>query len=107
MRFLYMFMVLFHCHCILKRKTDVSERVYGLGRGPWLHECVGFGVGQAAGSPRFQLNDGVLRRKMRLLFVFMVLFHCHWVSKGRADVSERVYGLGRGPGKDPMNRPTT
>ena len=38
----------------------MSERVYGLGRGPWQHKRVGFGVSQAAGSPRFQLNNGVL-----------------------------------------------
>ena len=31
----------------------MSERVYRLGRGPWHHESVGFGVSQAAGSSRF------------------------------------------------------
>ena len=28
----------------------MSERVYILGRGPWLHKYVGFGVSQAAAS---------------------------------------------------------
>ena len=36
----------------------MSERVYSLGRGPWEHKRVGFGVSQAAESPRFQPNDG-------------------------------------------------
>ena len=48
-------------------------------------------------SPRFHMNDGVLRPKMGLPFVFMVFFHCLWVWKGRTYVSERVYRLGRGP----------
>ena len=43
----------------------MSERVYSLGRGPWQCKGVGFGVSQAAGSPRFQPNDGVLLREMR------------------------------------------
>ena len=34
---------------------------------------------QAAGSARFQPNNGVLRRKMRWPFVFRVFFHCLWV----------------------------
>ena len=59
-------------------------------KGSMAHKRVGFGVSQAAGSPRFQPNDGVLRRKMRWPFVFMVFFHCLWVWKGRTDVSERV-----------------
>ena len=29
--------------------------------------------------------------------MFTVCFHCLWVWKGRTDVSERVYSLGRGP----------
>ena len=41
--------------------------------------CVGFGVGQAARSPRFQTNDGVLRQEMRWPHVFRVVFHCLWV----------------------------
>ena len=54
----------------------MSERVYRLGRGPWQRNRVGFGVRQAARSPRFQLNDGVLRLEMRWAHVFMVVFHC-------------------------------
>ena len=75
----------------------MSERVYRLGRGPCQHNCVGFGVGQAARSPRFQTNDGVLRREMRWRHVFMVFVHCLWVRKGRTDVSERVFRHGRAP----------
>ena len=41
--------------------TGLSERIYGLGRGPWHDKCVGFGVCLAAKSHRFQANDGVLR----------------------------------------------
>ena len=61
----FKFMVVFHCLWVWKGRTDVSERVCGLGRGPWQQKYVGFGVRQAAGSPRFQLNDGVLRLEMR------------------------------------------
>ena len=75
----------------------MSERVYRLGRGPWHHESVGFGVSQAAGSPRFQPNDRVPPLEMRWQNMFTVCFHCLWVWKGRTDVSERVYSLGRGP----------
>ena len=50
-----------------------------VGRGPWRNKGVGFGVCQAAGSPRFQPNNEVLRRKMRWPFVFRVVFHCLWV----------------------------
>ena len=32
-----------------------------------------------ASLPRLQLNNGVLRWKMRWPFVFMVVFHCLWV----------------------------
>ena len=40
---------------------------------------------------RFRLDDwGLLRQKMRWPLVFMVFFHCHWVWKGRTDVSEQV-----------------
>ena len=49
-----------------------------------------------AKSPRFQMNVGVLRRQLTWLFVLMVVFHCLWVWKGRTDVSEWVYRLGRG-----------
>ena len=52
---------------------------------------------QTAGSPQFQLNDGVLRLEMRWPHVFLVVFHYLWVWIGRTDVSERVCGLGRGP----------
>ena len=40
-----------------------------------------------ARSPRFQPNNGVLRRKRRWQFVFMVFFHCPWVWKGRTYVT--------------------
>ena len=54
----------------------MSEWVYRLGKGvgpvPWQHEHVGFGMDQAARSPRFQLKSGLLRRKMRWSSVFMV-----------------------------------
>ena len=75
----------------------MSERVYRLERSPWQHNRVGFGAGQAARSPRFQTNNGVLRREMRWPHVFRVFVHCLWVWKGRTDVSERVYRLGWGP----------
>ena len=64
-----------------------------VGWGPWHHKGVGFGSSepvQAAGSPRFQPNNGVLREEMRWPFVLTVFFHCLWVWKGRTDVSERV-----------------
>ena len=35
----------------------MSERVYRLGRGTWHLKRKGFGEGQAAGSPKFQMND--------------------------------------------------
>ena len=47
--------------------------------------------------PDFSRTIGVLRRKMRRPFEFMVFVHCLWVWKGRTDVSEPVYRLGRGP----------
>ena len=82
-------------------RTDVSERVYRLGRGPiWHHKRVGFGVVSQAASarlPKLHPNDGVLRWEMRWQCVFMVFSNCLWVEKGRTDVSERVYRLGRGP----------
>ena len=34
---------------------------------------------------------------MRSLLVFVVVFHCLWVWKGRTDVSEQVYRLARCP----------
>ena len=45
--------------------------------------------GQAPGSPRFQMNDGVLQREMRWQHMFMAFSHCLWVLKGRTDVSDR------------------
>ena len=77
----------------------MSEWVCRLGRGPWHQKCVGFGVSQAARSPKFQVEDGgMLRGAIRQPHVFMVFFHCLWVlMNGRTDVSERVYRLGRGP----------
>ena len=41
-------------------------------------------------KPRFKMNDGVLRRQMRMPLVFMVLYHYLWLWKGRTDVSEQV-----------------
>jgi len=61
-----------------------------VGRGPWRHKGVGFGVCQAAGSPRFLPNNGVLRRKMSWLFVFSVVSSCILLYKARTDVTERV-----------------
>ena len=46
-----MSMVFFHTlstGVIEKVRTDESERGYRLGRGPWQHKRVGFGVSQAA-----------------------------------------------------------
>ena len=60
----------------------MSERVYRLGRGPWHHKRVGFGVSQAARSPRFQTNDGVLRREMRWPHVFTVFSTAYGYGKG-------------------------
>ena len=75
--------VFFHCLWVWKGRTDVSEPACRLGRGPLHHKQDKFGVSQAARSPRFQLNDGVLRREMRWLHVFMLFFHCLWVWKVR------------------------
>ena len=75
----------------------MSERVYRLGRGPWQRNRVGFGVCQAAGSPIIQLSHGVLELEMRWQHMFRLFVHCLWVWKGRMDVSERIYRLGRGP----------
>ena len=52
----------------------MREQAHSLGMGPWHHKPVGFCVCQAAGSLRFQLNNGVLRWKMRRPLVFMVCF---------------------------------
>ena len=60
MRWPHVFRVVFHCLWVWQGRTDVSERVYGLGRGPWHDKCVGFGVRRAARSHRFQPNNGVL-----------------------------------------------
>ena len=57
----------------------MSERVYGLGRGPWHDKCVGFGVRRAAKSHRLQPYNGVLRLEMRWPHMFRVVFHCLWV----------------------------
>ena len=53
-------------------------------------EC---GVGQAAGSPRFQRHFGVLGQDERWPTVFMLFFHCLWVWKGRTDVSAPFLGF--------------
>ena len=93
-----MFTGFVHCLWVWKERTDVSERVCRLGRGPCHQKGVGFGVSKkAARSPRFRPNDGVLRREMRWQHVFTGFVHCLWVCKGRTDVSERVCRLGRGP----------
>ena len=42
-------------------------------------------VSQAARSPRFQPNDGVMRQKLRWPLVLMVFVHCLWVLKERED----------------------
>ena len=55
------FVVVFHCLWVGKRRTDVSEQVYRLGRGPRHHKPFGFGVSQAARTARFQTDIGVLR----------------------------------------------
>ena len=75
-------MVFFHCLWVWKGRTDVSEQVYILGRGPRHHKPIRFGVSQAARTLRFQLNDGVLRWKMRWPPVFMVFSHCLMIKKG-------------------------
>jgi len=84
-----MFTLVFQCMWVLKGRKDVSDRVYRLERGQWHLKRVGFGVSQAPGSPRFQMNDGVLQREMRWQHVFMAFSHCLWVLKGRTDVSDR------------------
>ena len=43
----------------------MSEQVQRLEEGPWQHKHVLFRVSQAAQTPRFQLNDGVLLQEMR------------------------------------------
>ena len=60
----------------------MSEGVYRLERDPWHHVSVGFGVGQAAESSRFDMNDWVLRPKMRWPYVFMVLSIANGYGKG-------------------------
>ena len=100
MRWSDVFRVVFHCLWVWKGRTGVSERVYGVERGPWHDKCAGFGVRLAARSHRFQANDGVLRLEMRWTDVIRVVFHCLWVWKGRTGVSERVYGVERGPWHD-------
>ena len=77
-------------------RVSRSRDLEGVGRRPRQHKRAQFGVSQAAGSPRFWPDDGVLRRKMRWQFVFMACFHCLWVWKGRTDVSEQVCRPGRG-----------
>ena len=43
-----MFTVRFHCLWVWKGRTDASEWVYSLGRGPRKCKGVGFGVSQSA-----------------------------------------------------------
>ena len=97
LRWRLVLMVFFHCLWVWKGRTDVSEPVYRPARGPRHHYRVGFGVSQAARLTRFQMDNGVLRWKLGWRLVLMVFFHCLWVWKGRTDVSEQVYILGRGP----------
>ena len=63
--------VFVHCLWVWKGRTDLSERVHRLGRGPCHQKCVGFGVSQADRLPRFRPNDWVLRGEMRQPHVFM------------------------------------
>ena len=55
-----MFMAVFQRLWVLKGRTDAMNGSIDLKRGPWHCKYVGFGVHQAARSPRFQMNDGVL-----------------------------------------------
>ena len=52
----------------------MSDRVYRLGRGPWPLNFFGFAfaVSQAARSPRFQPNNGVLRQGHEVAHMFMM-----------------------------------
>ena len=97
MRWRHMFKLFVLCLWVWKGWTDVSERCYRLGRGPWQCNRLGFGVCQAAGSPIIQPINGVLEREMRWRHMSSLFVHCLWVWKGRTYVSERVYRLGRGP----------
>ena len=64
----------------------MSEQIYRLGRDPQYQKHVGFGVRQAARSPRYQPNNGVMQQEMRRPHVFTMFIH-----------TLRVYRLGRGP----------
>ena len=44
----------------MERITDMNEAVYRLGSGSWRQNLVGFGVGRAAETLRFQLNNELL-----------------------------------------------
>ena len=57
LRFMLVFMVIDRCLWVWKSKSEGSEGVFGLRRGPWLHKSVGFGVSRAAEWLRFQQND--------------------------------------------------
>ena len=71
-------LVFFHCQWVQEGRMDMSERVYRLGRGPRQHKCVGFRVSQAARTDKSQVNNGVLRWKLRWSLVSLVFFHCQW-----------------------------
>ncbi|EJK64908.1 hypothetical protein THAOC_14304, partial [Thalassiosira oceanica] len=51
-------------------RTDMSEQVYRPGRGPRQHKGAVFGVSQqAARTAKSQVNIGVLRKKLRWLWM--------------------------------------
>ena len=97
LRWPLVFMVNFLLPLGIERGADVSEQVYRLGRVLRHLKPVRFGASKAARTLIFQLKDGLLRWKLRWPFVFIVISCCLWVSKGRTDVSEQGYRLGRGP----------
>ena len=82
---------------VWKSKSEGSQGVFGLRRGPWLHKSVGFGVSRAAETLRFQLNEELLRWKLGWMLLVTVFFKCLWVWKEKTDMSEAVYRLGSGP----------
>ena len=69
----------------------MSERVcrLGIGSTPLETRLIWSEPGYQI-SPRFRPNDGVLRRKMRWLFVLVVFVHCLWDFGYGKYVSERV-----------------
>ena len=79
LRWSLMSLVFFHCQWVQAGRMDMTERVYRPGRGPRQHICVEFGVCQAARMAESEVDNGVLRWKLRWSMVPLVFFHYQWV----------------------------